>query len=240
MSQDLQAVWVYLSTSPLLGLTATLCAYQAALWLFEKSGRSPLANPVLIAVIAIAGFLLATGTEYRTYFDGAQFVHFLLGPATVALAVPLYRQIPTLRRAWPAVLATVTFGAILAATSAVGIAWLLHASERVLLSLAPKSVTIPIAMGVAERIGGIPSLTAVLVMLTGMVGAVGGAWVLDRAGVRSPAARGLALGIASHGIGTVRAMQMSEVSGAFAGLAIGLTGLATAILVPLLVELAWK
>ena len=237
MTSDLQSIWVYLSASPLLGLTATLVAYQGALWLFERLGRSPLANPVLIAVIAIAGFLMATGTEYRTYFDGAQFVHFLLGPATVALAVPLYRQLPVLRRAWPAVLAAVLCGAMTATASAVGIAWVLGGSTPVVLSLAPKSVTIPIAMGVAERIGGIPSLTAVLVMLTGMVGAVGGGWVLDLVGVKSPAARGLALGVASHGIGTVRAMQMGEVSGAFAGLAIGLTGVATAILVPPLVGL---
>ena len=239
MTADLQSIWVYLATSPLLGLTSTLLAYQAAMWLFERCGRKPILNPILIAVAMIVGFLMATGTEYRTYFDGAQFVHFLLGPATVALAVPLYHQLPLLRRAWPAVLAVVLTGAVAAGASAVAIAWSLGGSERILLSLAPKSVTIPIAMGVAERIGGIPSLTAVMVMLTGMVGAIGGGWILDMARVRSPAARGLALGIASHGIGTVRALQMGETAGAFAGLAIGLTGLATAILVPLLVSWVW-
>jgi predicted murein hydrolase (TIGR00659 family) len=237
MTGDLQGIWVYLATSPLLGLTSTLVAYQGAVWLFEKTGRAPLANPVLIAVIAIVGFLMATGTEYRTYFDGAQFVHFLLGPATVALAVPLYRHLPMLRRCWPAVLIAVVVGAGVAAFSAVAIAWSLHGSEPILLSLAPKSVTTPIAMGIAERIGGIPSLTAVLVVMTGMVGGVCGSWILDLVRVKSPAARGLALGVASHGIGTARAMQMGEISGAFAGLAIGLTGLATAILVPPMVAL---
>ena len=237
MSSDLQGIWVYLSTSPLLGLTSTLLAYQAAMWLFEKGGRSPLLNPILISVSIICGFLLATGTEYRTYFDGAQFVHFLLGPATVALAVPLYHQMPILRRAWPAVLAVVLVGALMAGGSAVLIAWGLGGSEKILLSLAPKSVTIPIAMGVAERIGGIPSLTAVMVMLTGIFGAVAGGWILDLARVRDPASRGLAMGISSHGIGTVRALQMGEVAGAFSGLAIGLTGLATAVLVPILVGL---
>jgi predicted murein hydrolase (TIGR00659 family) len=234
MKGDLQSVWVYLAASPLLGLTATLLAYQGAMWLFERSGRNPLLNPVLVAVVAIAGFLMATGTEYRTYFDGAQFVHFLLGPATVALAVPLYRQFQVLRRSWPAILAALMAGSVTAAASAVGIAWLLGGSESILLSLAPKSVTIPIAMGIAERIGGLPSLTAVMVMLTGMTGAVAGAWVLDLVGVDDAKARGLALGTASHGIGTARALQMGEVAGAFSGLAMGLNGVATAVMVPLL------
>ncbi|RAU20913.1 hypothetical protein CU669_15890 [Paramagnetospirillum kuznetsovii] len=234
MSGDLTSIWVYLSTSPLLGLTSTLLAYQAAMWIFERGGRSPLLNPILISVSMIAGFLMATGTEYRTYFDGAQFVHFLLGPATVALAVPLYNQLPLLRRSWAAVLAVVLVGALMAGGSAVLIAWAMGGSEKILLSLAAKSVTIPIAMGVTERIGGIPSLTAVMVMLTGVFGAVTGGWILDMARVRDQAARGLAMGIASHGIGTVRALQMSETAGAFGGLAIGLTGLVTAVLVPLI------
>ena len=236
MTSDLQSIWVYLAASPLLGLTSTLVAYQAAMWLFERCGRRQMLNPILVSVAMIVGFLMATGTEYRTYFDGAQFVHFLLGPATVALAVPLYHQLPLLRRAWPAVLAVVLTGAMVASVSAVAIAWGLGGSEQIVLSLAPKSVTIPIAMGISERIGGIPSLTAVMVMLTGMVGAIGGGWILDMARVKVPAARGLALGIASHGIGTVRALQMGETAGAFAGLAIGLTGLATAILVPLMIS----
>ena len=236
MTSDLQSIWVYLAASPLLGLTSTLVAYQAAMWLFERCGRRQMLNPILVSVAMIVGFLMATGTEYRTYFDGAQFVHFLLGPATVALAVPLYHQLPLLRRAWPAVLAVVLTGAMVASVSAVAIAWGLGGSEQIVLSLAPKSVTIPIAMGISERIGGIPSLTAVMVMLTGMVGAIGGGWILDLARVKVPAARGVALGIASHGIGTVRALQMGETAGAFAGLAIGLTGLATAILVPLMIS----
>ncbi|CAA7618192.1 conserved hypothetical protein; putative inner membrane protein [Candidatus Terasakiella magnetica] len=235
MTGELQSIWVYLAASPLLGLTSTLVAYQGAMWLFERSGRSPLLNPIVVSVTAIAGFLMATGTEYRTYFDGAQFVHFLLGPATVALAVPLYRQMPVLRRAWPVIVLTIVLGAVMAAVSAVAVGWSLGGSEKVLMSLSAKSVTMPIAMGITERVGGIPSLTAVMVMLTGIFGATCGAWILDKTGVRHPAARGLALGIASHGIGTVRALQMGEMAGAFAGLAIGLTGIATAFLVPVLV-----
>jgi len=234
MIGDLQHVWVYLAATPLLGLTATLGAYAVGVWLFERTGRRAIVNPVLIAVTLITGLLLVTGTSYTTYFEGAQFVHFLLGPATVALAVPLYRQWAVLKRAWAAVAAALVTGSLMAALSAVAIARLLGGSDQVVRSLAPKSVTTPIAMGIAERIGGLPSLTAVLVVLTGVVGAVIGGWVLDRAGVRDPAARGLALGVASHGIGTVRAMQEGETQGAFAGLAIGLTGLVTAIALPLL------
>lgn len=237
MSGDFAHLWVYLAASPLMGLTATLAAYQAALWLYEKCGRTPLLNPMVVSVFAIVCFLLATGTEYRTYFDGAQFVHFLLGPATVALAVPLYRQLPILRRVWREVLAVVVTGALIAGGGAVLIAWSLGGSEKVLLSLSSKSVTTPIAMGIAERIGGIPSLTAVMVLLTGIFGAIAGAWILDLARVRDQAARGLAMGIAAHGIGTARALQMSEKAGAFGGLAIGLTGLFTAVMVPAILGL---
>jgi predicted murein hydrolase (TIGR00659 family) len=235
VSRDLQSIWIYLAASPLLGLSATLLAYQAAMWLWERGKRHPLLNPVLISVTMIAGFLMVTSVEYRTYFDGAQFVHFLLGPATVALAVPLYHQLPVLRRSWPAVLVALGTGSLFAIVSAVGLGWGLHGSTTILLSLAPKSVTIPIAMGISERIGGVPSLTAVIVMLTGMAGAIAGPWVLDRVGVRNEAARGLALGVASHGIGTARALQMGSTAGAFSGLAMGLNGVLTALVLPLLI-----
>ncbi len=237
MNGDLQAIWVYLETSPLLGLTATLLAYQAAHWLWRKAKMTPLLNPVLVSILLIAGFLMLTGVEYRTYFDGAQFVHFLLGPATVALAIPLYRQTRLLMRSLTAVAVGLLTGATVAAASAMGLAWALGATERTVLSLAPKSATAPIAMAVSESIGGVPSLTAVLAILTGITGSVIAVWVLDAVKVRNEAARGLAIGTAAHGIGTARAIQLGEVTGAFSGLAMGLTALATTALVPLLVTL---
>jgi predicted murein hydrolase (TIGR00659 family) len=237
MSSDLQSIWTYLETSPLLGLTATLLAYQAAHWLWRRAHMTPLLNPVLVSITLIAGFLMLSGIEYRTYFNGAQFVHFLLGPATVALAIPLYRQLRLLLRSATAVLVGLLVGATTAAASAMAIAWVLGASEQTIRSLAPKSATSPIAMAVSEGIGGIPSLTAVLAILTGITGSVIASWVLDAARVRNEAARGLAIGTASHGIGTARALQMGEVTGAFSGLAMGLTAVATTILVPLLVRL---
>ncbi|MBK3736785.1 LrgB family protein [Azospirillum brasilense] len=237
MSPDFHEIWVYLSASPLAGLTLTLAAYQVGMWVFERFGRRPALNPVMIAVLLIAATLMVAGIDYRTYFDGAQFVHFLLGPATVALAVPLYRQFQQVRRSAVALLVALLTGSAASALSAVAIAWALGASERTLLSLAPKSVTSPIAMGVSEQIGGLPSLTAVFVILTGIIAASFGTWVLNLVRVTDWRARGFGLGVAAHGIGTARALQVNEVAGAFAGLGMGLNGLATAILLPLLYRL---
>lgn len=227
-------IWVYLAASPLTWLTLTLAAYEAGAWLHRRAGSSALVNPVLIAILLVAGLLLLSGTDYGVYFAGAQFVHFLLGPATVALALPLWRQFERVRRSWRALLAALLAGSLTAAGSAVLLAWLLGASRQTLASLAPKSVTTPIAMGIAEELGGLPTLTAVLVILTGIVGAVFGGMALRLVGVSDDRATGFALGVASHGIGTARALQVSETAGAFAGLAMGLNGLATALLLPLL------
>ena len=234
---QLAEIWVYLSASPLLGLTVTLLAYQGAWWLYRRAGFHPLANPVLLAVAALVLLLKLTGTPYQTYFDGAQFVHFLLGPATVALAIPLYAQLPKLRAMAFPLLAALVAGSLTATVSAVAIGKLFGASEASLLSLAPKSVTTPIAMGIAERIGGLPSLTAVLVITTGILGAVSARFIYQALGIADHAVRGFAIGVASHGIGTARAFQVSEQAGAFSGLAMGLNALLTALLVPLLIPL---
>ncbi len=227
---DLRDIWVYLAASPLLHLTMTLAAFQAGSWVYERAGRHPLLNPVLIAVVLVVSMLLATGTSYADYFAGAQFVHFLLGPATVALAIPLYRQFERVRKSGLAIAVSILTGSLTAIGSALGVGWLMGASRDTLISLAPKSVTAPVAMGISEQLGGLPSLTAVLVILTGIVGAMLGPLVLNLIGVRDWAARGLAMGTASHGIGTARALQVSEVAGAFSGLAMGLNALAATIL----------
>lgn len=237
MSPRLNEIWVYLAASPLIGLTATLIAYVFAFRIYERARFSPLANPVMISVAILVTVLTVTGTPYKTYFDGAQFVHFLLGPATVALAVPLYTQLPKLRSNVLPLLAGLLAGSVAAVISAVGIAYLLGASPEVVRSLAPKSVTIPIAMGVSEKIGGLPSLTAVLVMATGIIGAVSATGLLNLLRVRDYTVRGFATGVAAHGIGTARAFQVSQEAGAFAALGMGLNGVLTAILVPVIA--AW-
>ena len=237
MTGEFRAIWVYLAASPLLALTVTLLAYMGGTWLYRRSGQNPLVNPVLIAVCAIVGLLVVTDTDYGTYFEGAQFVHFLLGPATVALAVPLYRQVQQVKRSLLAIVVAVIGGSVTAGASAVGIAWLLGASERTILSMAPKSATAPVAMGIAEQMGGLPTLTAVVVILTGITGAIMATGLLKVLRVTDWRAGGLAIGVASHGIGTARAFQVSEVAGAFSGLAMGLNALATAILIPLMLRL---
>jgi predicted murein hydrolase (TIGR00659 family) len=231
---DITEVWVYLSASPLMFLTLTLAAFQAGSWAYNRSGHKPFLNPVLTAVIVVVGLLMLSGTSYETYFEGAQFVHFLLGPATVALAIPLYRQFDRVKRSALALITSLLCGSLTAIGTAVGLGWLLGASRETLLSLAPKSVTAPVAMGITEQLGGLPSLTAVLVILTGILGAVLGPPLLTLIGVKDWRARGLALGTASHGIGTARALQVNELAGAFSGLAMGLNALATAILLPVL------
>jgi predicted murein hydrolase (TIGR00659 family) len=231
------SLWVYLSTTPLFWLTVTLGAWLAADAMSRAARRNPLVNPVLIAVVLVAALLYVTGTDYRTYFDGAQFVHFLLGPATVALGVPLYRNLGLVRRDLLPMAASLLVGSVVAVLSAVGIAAAMGVPHNILVSLAPKSVTAGIAMAVSESLGGIPSLTAALVIITGIIGAIMVTPLMNALGIRDYAARGFAVGLASHGIGTARAFAVSSVAGTFAGIAMGLNAVVTALLVPLLLQL---
>ena len=230
-------IWVYLAEAPLLWLTLTLVAYLGGVWLNRKLKGNPLVHPVLVAMLVLISLLLLTGTSYDTYFEGAQFIHFLLGPATVALAIPLYDNLRQVRELlWPLLLACVT-GVTVAVGSAVGVAWLLGARGETLLSLAPKSVTTPIAMGIAEQIGGLPSLAAGIVLVTGAVGAVAAGPLFRLAGIRDERAQGFALGIAAHGFGTAHALTIGLRAGAFAGLGLGLAGLLTAFALPVVAGL---
>ncbi|MGD8430553.1 MAG: LrgB family protein [Ectothiorhodospiraceae bacterium] len=230
-------IWVYLAERPLLWLTVTVVTYYLAHRIYHASGELALLNPVLLAVTALVAILAATGTPYAVYFDGAQFVHFMLGPATVALAVPLFGELPTLRRLWLPLTVALAVGSVTAVISALAIGYLLGLTPQTLLSLLPKSVTTPIAMGIAEKVGGLPSLTAVLVILTGITGAVIGPPLLSAIGIRRSDTRGFAMGVAAHGIGTARAFQENEKAGAFSGLGMGLNGALTAIVVPLIIWL---
>jgi predicted murein hydrolase (TIGR00659 family) len=230
-------LWVYLAATPLLWLTVTLAAWLVADGLARASGRHALVNPVLIAVVLLALLLRVTGTDYKTYFEGAQFVHFLLGPATVALGVPLYRNLAQVRRNLLPMAAALVVGSVVAVVSAVGIAAALGVPRAVLVSLAPKSVTAGIAMGVSEALGGVPSLTAALVIATGIIGAVMVTPLMNALRIRDYAARGFAVGLASHGIGTARAFTVDPVAGTFAGIAMGLNAVVTAVLVPLMASL---
>jgi putative effector of murein hydrolase len=221
------------SSWPLLWLAVTLLAYHGAQWIHRRSGTSPLANPVAISVAAVAAVLFATGTPYRTYADAAQPLSLLVGPATVALAIPLHGQLGRLRSMAAPLGAALLVGSIAAIASAAGIGWAFGASAETVWSLAPKSATMPVAMAVAERIGGPPSVTALAVAITGVSGAVMARGLFRLIGVGDPAVRGFALGVTAHAIGAAAALQMGEAAGAFAALGMGLNAVATVLLVPL-------
>jgi predicted murein hydrolase (TIGR00659 family) len=235
--EPVSRIWVYLSATPLLWLAATLAAYQLGAWIFQRTGGRPLANPVPIAVAILISLLYATGTPYDIYFEGAQFVHFLLGPATVALAVPLYQNRAQVRQALVPMLAALLAGSATGIVSAVTVARVLGASGETLRSIAPKSATTPIAMAISEQVGGLPSLTAAFVIATGILGALMATPLLNALRIRDWRGRGFSAGVAAHGLGTARAFQVNELAGTFAGIGLALNGVATAVLVPVL--LGW-
>ncbi len=234
---DFVELWVYLTSGPLFGLTSTVVVYVIAHAVYVKLGHAPWANPVLWSVLCIASVLLVSNVQYPVYFAGAQFIHVLLGPAVVALAWPMWQRKDALLRAWRGLF----FAAFLGGAAAVGSAFLLGKllglPLSVLLSMVPKSVTAPVAMGVAQQIGGIPALAAVFAVLTGMVGALSGKYIFDLFGIKTDKAgwiqRGFALGTAAHGIGAARAMQVNADAGAYAGLALAIQVLLASILIPL-------
>jgi putative effector of murein hydrolase len=238
---DFVQLWVYLSSTPLFGLTATLVVYVLAQAFYARVNQAPWANPVLWSVVTLAAGLMATGTAYPTYFSGAQFIHFLLGPAVVALAWPLWQRRVALRANGGRFVLAALIGGTAAAGSAVGLGWALGLPMDIVLSLAPKSVTAPVAMGVADKIGGIPALAAVFAVVTGMVGALSGKYLFDALRIDTDAtgwmARGFALGTAAHGIGAARALQVNADAGAWAALALGLQVVLASLLIPLVARM---
>ncbi|MFU8898479.1 MAG: LrgB family protein [Roseinatronobacter sp.] len=230
--REFAEIWSYLAASPLIWLSATLIAYLVGDALAQAAGRAPLVNPVLVAVILLAVLLWGTQTSYATYFEGAQFVHFLLGPATVALAIPLWHQRHAVRRAFLPVCAALLAGSVTAVLSALAIGYALGLSPQLLATLAPKSTTAPVALGISESLGGSPTLTAVLVILTGMIGAIVVTPLMNALRIRDWRARGFAVGVAAHGIGTARAFQVNPQAGAFAGIGMALNAMLTAFLAP--------
>ncbi|HEY2416658.1 MAG TPA: LrgB family protein [Steroidobacteraceae bacterium] len=234
-------LWIYLSATPLFGLTATLVVYLLANAAYTRLGAAPWANPVLWSVIVLASGLLLTHVDYQTYFAGAQFIHFLLGPAVVALAWPLWQRRAELRARFGRLVLASLLGGAAAGGSAVALGWAMGLPHDVVLSLAPKSVTAPVAMGIAEKIGGIPALSAVFAVLTGMIGALSGKYLFDALRISTSsqgyAARGFGLGTAAHGIGAARALHVNADAGAYAGLALGMQVVLAALLMPLVFRL---
>ena len=237
MNAVLERTLASLSTGPLPWLILTIACYLAAVWLYKRSGQQPWLIPVFTAVPVIVCVLLLTGTPYPTYQQGTAWLSLLIGPATVALALPLYAQRARIRRLWRPIAVSLVVGCVVALLSAMGIAWVLGGSMESMVSLAPKSATIPIALPLAERFGGLPSLAAVAVAITGIAGTIVAPWILRSMRCTDPAVEGFALGLTAHAIGTARSIQMHPTAGAFSALAMGLNGVATAVAMPLLMAL---
>jgi len=229
-----QETWDWLTTSPLFGITLTVAGYALGRWLHHRTAH-PLFQPVLVAIVVIVAVLELGDVSYADYLHGGSFVAFWLGPATVALALPLHHEWHLVRRAAVPVLTGVVAGTVVSICAAILVTDLAGGNRELQLTMAPKAATTPVSLALSTQIGGIPALTAVLTILAGITGAILGPWVLDRIGVRDPRARGISMGTVTHGIGTARALAESRTEGAFSALCMGLAAVATSVLVPILV-----
>lgn len=233
-------VLAQLSSTHLPWLVLTMLVYLATMALYRRSNCHPLLIPVFPAVVIIVCILLATDTPYATYKQGVEWLNILIGPATVALAIPLYTQRARIQALWRPISVALLVGCVVALFSAMGIAWALGGSWETIISLAPKSATIPIALPMSERFGGLPSLAAVAVAVTGISGCMLAPLLMRLVRSKDPAVEGFAQGLTAHAIGTARSIQINPTAGAFAALAMGLNGVLTAVLMPLCVALFQK
>lgn len=227
------ALWVYLATSPLLWLTGTLVVWLAATTIAGLRPGNPLLNPIMLTIAVIAIVLCLAGIDYKTYFEGAQFIHFLLGPATVALGIPLYEKLSLVKSNLVPMLAALIAGSLTAVGATVFFAHLFGFSSSVVASLAPKSTTAAVAMAISSGLNGDPALTAAVVVLTGICGAIIVTPMMNAMRIKDYSARGFAVGLASHGIGTARAYSVDPVAGLFSGIAMGLNAVLTSLIVHL-------
>jgi putative effector of murein hydrolase len=237
MNEAIGHLWTPLAATPLLWLAVTIAAYLTGRLVQRMCGGSAFASPVLIAIILVTAVVLATDTSYPTYFAGAQFINFLLGPATIALAIPLAKNLTHVRSNLHGIGLALLAGSVTSIMSGVAIVWLLGGTRIVALSMAPKAVTTPIAMAVSQQIGGVPALTAALAILGGIVAAIIGQQVLHWFRIRDWRVHGLTAGVAGSGIAAAQVASRNELGAAFAALGIGLNGLLTAVLVPFLAAL---
>jgi len=222
--------------TPLFGFFLSPLIYLIARRIYQKTGWM-LAHPLLVSSAVIIGLLQAADLSYEFYYKGARLWNWLVGPATVALAVPVYRQRYSLISNWQAVLCGVISGSIAGVVGVWMLGWLFGLADPLTLSLIPKSVTIPIAVGISTIIGGIPSLTVCATIVTGIFGAAIGPALLKLFQVKHDVAKGIALGTASHGAGVQQALQANQTQGAMAGLSVGIVGVISAVIIPALVWL---
>jgi len=219
----------------MFGIILTIIAFEIGVTIRNK-WRNPLLNPILIATILIIGFLTITGISYDTYKVGGDYISFFLGPVTVLLAVPLYRHIQALKNAWLPILAGIVVGSTVSIVCVIVCAKIFGISKTLMLSLIPKSITIPMGSVVSEQIGGIPSITIVSIVITGITGAVTAPLVCRFFRIKNPVAQGVAIGTSSHALGTTKAMEIGEVQGAMSSLSIGVAGVVTVFITPVLLR----
>ena len=232
----LYKIWVYLQAESLFWITLTIGAYLVGDYLYKKSKLNPLVNPVAISILIVSSVLLFLNVSYDRYFEGAKFIHFMLGPATVALAIPIFEKRNLITKEIKPIIFSICLGISFAILITFYLGKFFGLSDEIILTMLPRNVTAPIAMGISELIGGIPSLTAIITIITGIIGASLGTFLLNIFKIKNMSARGFAFGLASHGIGTARAMSKNKTAGVFAALAMGLSGIATSVFVLIIIK----
>ncbi|HBW13625.1 MAG TPA: hypothetical protein DEF30_07400 [Proteiniclasticum sp.] len=222
--------------TPVFGILLSVVCYEIGI-LIQRKTKNPILNPLLLAIIFVILVLIVFEIPKETYDLGGSYILFLLGPATVVMAVPLYRQINLLKKDWLPILVGIFVGSATSVLSVIGLARLFGVNIEIAVSMLPKSVTTAIGMEVSKEIGGVVSLTVAVIVLTGILGAVMGPFILKILGIKDEVAQGVAMGTASHAVGTSKAMELGETQGAMSGLSIGIAGLATVLIIPLVIGL---
>ncbi len=232
---NLEALYAYVTTTPLVWIIVTISAYKIGILVYEKSGKNALLQPIVVAYMIMLPILLLADIPYQRYFESVSIIHFILGPATVALALPLYKNLKLIRSYFMPIVVTLVLGSAFTILSALGILWLFDASTTTMLSMTTKSVTAPITIITAQDIGAVPSLAMGFVVITGLLGALLSNFIFKLLRIKHDAAKGFALGLISHAIGIARSVEISEKAAAFAALAMGLVGVLIAVVLPLIV-----
>lgn len=227
----------YISNTPLTWLVVTLVSYKIGILLYEKFNKHTLLQPIITSYIVILSLIVYTNTSFEEYFKSVEIIHFFLGPATVALALPLYKNLKHLKALFLPIIVTLFVAGVFSIVLAVGLLWIFGADLPTILSMTTKSITAPIAVITSEQIGAIPSLAVGFVLITGMIGALFGTTIFRLMNIKHETSQGFALGLVSHGIGTARAIEISEKAAAFSALAMGLSGILTAVFLPLIIQM---
>jgi len=233
---NFDALIQYISTTPFVWLLLTLGSFKLGIIIYEKSGKNTLLQPIIIAYFIIMSVLIITGVSYEKYFKSVELIHFFLGPATVALALPLYNNLKQIKSLFFPIIITLVVAGVFSIILAVSLLWLLDAQLPTILSMTTKSITAPIAIVTSQQIGAISSLAVGFVIITGIIGALFGSGIFKILKIKHDSSKGFALGIISHGIGTARAIEISEKAAAFSALAMGLSGILTAIFLPIIIQ----